>query len=128
MVILLAGAFLRDNSSSFLSNVTGMSAPGVFRVLGGFWEAVLCLLIIWLLWGRGKNIVILLAITGCAVGTMNGIMNSVGRIMLPPPPYPEHANIFDLVVGFQIGYWILGAQLAVVFIFIGTWLGNAKSS
>jgi hypothetical protein len=119
--VLLAGAFLRENTAYLLSPIVEMMPAGLYRIAGALWEIVLSTTIILLVIDWEHCLERLLIICACAVSISNAMMSAGCRIMLPPPPYPTDKTQCDFLTGLPISVTSVAIQFGAIFFVLWLW-------
>ena len=80
--ILLIGVALRHMGASLLSSITGIPVAGVFYILGGALETMLCGALILLLITQAKSRYRDLSIAAASIGAIEGFQISACRLAI----------------------------------------------
>jgi hypothetical protein len=113
--ILIVGGFIRHNSSLWLQDLTGVSVKAIFFILGGAWEAILALVIVWLLWNLKRNAYWHLAVMGCVLEIVEGSQIAVCRMLATP----GKGNLCDILTGVPVGATLTAFYSVILCYFLG---------
>ncbi|MFA6168947.1 MAG: hypothetical protein WC700_20140 [Gemmatimonadaceae bacterium] len=114
-LILLAGAFLRHGTANWLAEGSSMSAAAWFYVLGGAWEAVLCAVILLMVYGYHRTIWRVMAATALVIGILEGAQMSVCRLAITDiRAVPAGVNLCDYATGLPVGAVMLTLYLLFI--------------
>lgn len=122
-ILLLVGVFVRHGSAGWLADLTGFPVKGIFYILGGLWEAVLCTVILAVLAAeRNYTIWTRLAMLACVAGAIEGAQMGVCRALTSDvSAVPAGANLCTNLTGVPVGtalfcayficaVWIIGGH------------------
>lgn len=114
--ILLVGVGLRHAGASWLAPMFGVSVPGTFYVLGGMWEALLCLTVMVLLSTQRRSPWRGLALGAMAVGFIEGALMAACRLAsgISLGSKPRDMNLCDWVIGVPIGPALLTTYVVIL--------------
>ncbi len=115
--VLLIGVALRHMGASWLAPVFGMPVAGMFYVLGGLWEVVLCAVVLLLLHQQPKSVWRNLAFSAAYIGVIEGSMIAGCRVMISDMSLvPKGMNLCDFVTGLPVA-----ATLGAMYVLILAW-------
>jgi hypothetical protein len=105
-LILLIGVFVRHDTSFLLAKFTRLSAPEWFYLLGGWWEAILCMTLATRVRGY-------FAVAALWIGTLEGGQIALCQSFLQGP-VPLGMNECDYLTGLPIGAWIVAGEIVIL--------------
>ena len=115
---LLVGVFARHDTSIFLSHHTEFSARVWFYVLGGWWEMMLCgVLLVLLQWASGRWRYI--AMSALWVGILEAAQMTCQLAVPNMALIPKETNLCDHVTGLPIGFLMTSLYLLVILAGVG---------
>lgn len=117
-VLLLAGIFLRHDSSFVIAAVTDRAPRDIFHIAGGLLEIELLAIIMVLLYllirfvptNIHTQFWYALAQLVCFIGIIEGLMVSGCTMFLREYP-PPGVTVCTHVTGWEIGWWVKGGEL-----------------
>jgi hypothetical protein len=118
-IILLILVSIRHNGSIWLSDFTGITQKGVFYVLGGAWEAVLCFVLASYLWKQREHI----GVFACVIGASEGIQMAVCRLLQSP----TSGNLCDAYFGLPVGATFVSMYALCLSWYVGRSKMNSSS-
>lgn len=110
-IALLILVSLRHNGSFWINDLTGFPQKGAFYVMGGAWEAVLCLVLATYLWRQKEHI----GVFACVVGASEGIQMAVCRLLQGP----SAKNLCDTYFGLPVGATIVSLYVLWLCDYVG---------
>ena len=119
--LLLFGVFARHDTAYWLNDLTGMHPVTVFYMMGGFWEVILCSVVISLLLTQKNGFYRHIAILAMGMGILEGFQIGICSILAQGrmPFVPKGQNVCDFISGVPIGATMVGLYILVVCYFVG---------
>lgn len=123
--LLLILVALRHHTSQVLALSLPISAPGIFYIQGGLWEALLCGVIAAFLWNQEPSFWKRAGLAAMAVGIIEGLQMSVCRsLVVSMADVPKGVNICDHVTGKPVAATLMWLEIFMVCVLLGR--KNAK--
>ena len=115
-VALFLGVAIRHAGASWLAPTFGVTVPGAFYVLGGLWEALLCLAVMALLSTQRPSRWRGLALGAMAIGAIEGALMGACRLAAGTTlgSKPRDMNLCDWVTGIPVGPVLLGLYTLIL--------------
>lgn len=82
-ILLLVGVFIRHGSAGWLADLTSFPVKGIFYILGGMWEAILCVALLRFIILERETLWVRLAMLACVAGAIEGLQMAVCRTLTP---------------------------------------------
>jgi len=114
--VLLIGVALRHAGASWLAPMLGVSVPGTFYVLGGLWEALLCLTVMAFLMTQRRSRWRGLALGAMVIGTIEASLMAACRLAsgMSLGSKPRDANLCDWITGLPVGPVLLSLYAMIL--------------
>lgn len=123
--LLLILVALRHHTSQVLAQSLPISAPGIFYIQGGLWEALLCGVVAVFLWGQRVTIWRQMGLAAMAIGIIEGLQMSACRsLVVSMADVPKGVNICDHVTGKPVAATLMWLEIFMVCALLGR--KNAK--
>lgn len=101
--ILLIGVFVRHSAHNWLLS-DGYSPAAIYYMLGGMWEATLCLVLAWVAYGYRYSIWRGILTAALFIGALEGFQTTGCRLAITDiKAVPRGANLCDYATGFPVG-------------------------
>ena len=114
-LVLLAAIFLRHGAANWLADGSDLSAAAWFYVLGGALEALLCAVILLMIYGYQRTVWRALAAAALLIGIIEGAQISACRLAVDNiRAVPEGMNLCDYATGFPVGAVMFSLYLIFV--------------
>ena len=111
-MFLLLGVFIRHYSAWWLAEGTYLSPQAMFYVLGGAWEAILCLALLGAVTLAKRSLWRYIAGVAMVVGALEGLQIAICRVAISDiRAVPTNINLCDYLTGLP-----LGATLAALYL------------
>lgn len=114
-ILLLAAAF-KNAGASWLAPIFGLPVPGMFYVLCGLWEAVLCIAVILLLQTQPRSRWRGVALSAAVIGLIDGVLMAACRLAAGTSiaSKPRDMDLCDWVTGLPVGSVLLGMYVLIL--------------
>lgn len=118
--VLVLGAFIRHDAANWFASVSGMKPAAIFYVLGGMWEATLCLLILWMMADYPESMWRNLAAGGALIGFLEAFQMAGCRLSITDiKAVPPGVNLCDFVTGVPIGAVMTSLYVVMLAYYVG---------
>lgn len=103
-VLLLVGLFMRHGSAGWIADLTNFPVKGIFYILGGYWEAILCAVILGFIALQDDGLWSRLAVLACLAGILEGLQMSICRTLTADiSKVPEGVSLCANLTGLPLG-------------------------
>lgn len=118
-ILLLVGVFVRHGSAGWLADLTNFPVKGIFYILGGYWEAILCAVLLSFVALEAETLWVRLAMLACIAGAIEGLQMAVCRTLtVDISVVPAGANLcWQLTKPIPVGI-----ALYVCYFFAAVWI------
>jgi len=111
--ILLLGVFIRHTGHNWLTS--GYPPAALYYMLGGIWEATLCLVLAWIAYGYRYSIWRGLITASLFIGAFEGLQASACRLAISDiKAVPRGTNLCDYATGLPVGAVMMSAYLLMI--------------
>ena len=120
--LLLVAVFVRHNAINAISEWSGMSRIGVFYVLGGMWESILCGALLIVATAMKPSVGVFFLKSAMWVGLIEGSLTAGCRLAIHDiGKLPAGVNTCDYLAGFEIG-----KPLMIFYFLLICWLAGRE--
>jgi hypothetical protein len=118
--VLLIGVFMRHNSAYWLSAATGHTPQGIFLIMGGLWEILLCGVLLPIVWATEKSVWREFALAALAICVIEALQVSTCRaLIIDQRVVPAGVPLCDYLVGLPFGRAIpIGEAIMATYTFV----------
>lgn len=113
--ILVVGAGLFNFSAEWLLRGTRFTSYATWYIEQSFWVTILCLIILWLLFGFAPTTARRFAIIGCIIGALEGLQNGTCRLLVVNPrDIPPGKTVCDFVTDLPVQATAITMYLLII--------------
>lgn len=121
-VLLIVGLFVRHGGAGWISDITNFPVKGIFYILGGYWEAILCVVLLSFIALEAETLWVRLAMLACLAGAVEGLQMAACRTFTADiSAVPAGVNLCTDLTGIPLGTAFFVCYFLAAMWIIGKW-------